>query len=165
MSRWFFIWLELSHWSWSQSAPNHSKSWKHFQKYQWFWKFKITIPRLNCLKSNKLQSHSPSQYFQKLKTSPKYNWSCFLWYRCFPLGMLTYLYTELVPPNNSKFPSSYFLSVTLSLKMVTSGQQVFFLEITWCTYPNGCFCPLSIRYTHTHLQKTNKHVYWQELKL
>ena len=78
--------------------------------------------------------------------------------------MLTYLYTELVPPNISKFPSSYFLSVTLyiiltysklSLKMVTSGQQVFFLEITWCTHLNGCFCPLSIRYPHPHLQKTN----------
>ena len=27
--------------------------------------------------------------------------------------MLTYLYTELVSPNNSNFPSSYFLSVTL----------------------------------------------------
>ena len=38
--------------------------------------------------------------------------------------------------------------------MVTSGQQVFFLEITWCTYTIGCFCPLFIRYTHTHLQKT-----------
>ena len=71
ISHWVFIWLELSHCSWSQSALNHSKSWTDFQKIKLdFFSIlmKIENHMWHALNLPKILNYIQS--FPKLKTSP-----------------------------------------------------------------------------------------------